>query len=596
MTQDNSTSALVLAALEKYGLKYEGDHTYRCHSSPFRNGSDSDSFVVTINDQEHGAWYDHVSSECGSLYDLAEHLGITLKQAEISICTKRTYNSLDDYASAHGVPGDVFRAAGWKETEKSGRPALEYLTTTGPRWRFLDGNKPVFISPSGYKRCWYGLERAGSMAQKDGQPLVICNGEPSVIAAQHWGVPACAVTGGEHKEIPILLFDELREVWQGEILIAPDCDDTGAQFAEGRRAQLSETGYKIRVVNLNGGKGYDLADFCALYQNQSMARLLENIVETAVKTFADLDDILSPIVWEWRQWQAKGLLTLIVSMSGEGKTCVALRICGCYLLKLPWPDGTLFTGETGSVVWCEAEAFQAGNLERANKWGYPLDKILIPLDNPLDDFKLDNPTHKGRLTGLAYLPDVKLIVVDSLSGANSRGKEKDTEILPMVQWLAALARDTNKPIMLTHHLRKRGLFDTEEISLDRVRGSSAIIQPARLVWALDTPDPNAKNWKRLSVIKSNLARIPEPIGLTIDDEGVKFGLAPEPPKVETVTDKAADLLIALLSDEPMRATDIESEFKQAGISWKTANIAKKKLGISAIRKTDGWYWSLLPRD
>ncbi len=105
-----------------------------------------------------------------------------------------------------------------------------------------------------------------------------------------------------------------------------------------------------------------------------------------------------------------------------------------------------------------------------------------------------------------------------------------------------------------------------------------------------------KNIKRLSVIKSNLARFPERIGLTIDDQGVKFGIAPEPPRVETVTDKAADLLMALLSDEPMRATVIEDEFKQAGISWKTANIAKKKLGISAIRKADGWYWSLLPKD
>ncbi len=476
---DDSTSALVLAALEKYGLKSEGDHTYRCHSSPFRNGSDSDSFVVTVTDDEHGTWYDHVSSEGGSLYDLAEYLGITLKQPEINICTKRTYDDLDDYASAHGVPGEVFRAAGWKEVEKSGRPALEYPTKTGARWRFLDGNKPIFISPQGYKRCWYGLERAQSIAEKAGQPLVICNGEPSVIAANHYGVPACAVTAGEHKEIPIMLFDELREAWQGEVLIAPDCDDTGAQFAEGLRAQLSEAGYKIRVVNLNGGKGYDLADFCALNQSQSMAQLLENIVETAIKTFADLDGILSPIVWEQpKMVGARSLLTLIVSMSGEGKTCIALRYCGCYLLKLPWPDGTPFTGEAGSVVWAEAESFQAGNLERAHKWGYPLDKILIPLDNPLDDFKLDNPAHKGRLTELAFMPDVKLIVVDSLSGANSRGKEKDTEILPMVQWLAALARDANKPVLLTHHLRKRGLFDTEEISLDRVRGSSAIIQPA----------------------------------------------------------------------------------------------------------------------
>ena len=46
-----------------------------------------------------------------------------------------------------------------------------------------------------------------------------------------------------------------------------------------------------------------------------------------------------------------------------------------------------------------------------------------------------------------------------------------------------LARDTGKPVLCTHHLRKKGLQDGEAVTLDRLRGSSATVQTARLVWA-----------------------------------------------------------------------------------------------------------------
>lgn len=103
--------------------------------------------------------------------------------------------------------------------------------------------------------------------------------------------------------------------------------------------------------------------------------------------------------------------------------------------------------------------------------------------------------------------DVCLGVVDSLWGT-SQGNDRDAEIGLTTKWLAQQARDTGKPILLSHHLRKRGMFDLDEITLDRVRGSSTIVQTARLVWALDAPHPDAPERKRLSVIKPNLAAFP----------------------------------------------------------------------------------------
>jgi len=353
------------------------------------------------------------------------------------------------------------------------------------------------------------------------------------------------------------------------------------------------------VAKLSGSKEINVADIDRLVTRlRNVQASISKIKAADFTSWEDLNQVIGPISWDWKDWLAKGFLNILVGMTGEGKSILSLRICGCYLLGWDWPDGTPFTGETGNVVWCEAEAAQAMNLDRAKKWGLPIEKILSPLGSPLGDFRLNNIEHKDRLTYMAMRPDVVFTVVDSLSGADPTA-EKSTEDACNVNWLAALARDTQKPVQLTHHLRKRSLFDIEGvITLDRIRGISTILQYSRLIWALDAPDQTNVDNKRLSVIKSNLAKKPEPIGVTIGKDGAAtFGAAPVLPHVETVADKAADLLMALLSDQPMPATELEKEMEHAGISWVSAKRAKQKLGIVSIRKEDSkWYWSLPVRD
>ena len=231
------------------------------------------------------------------------------------------------------------------------------------------------------------------------------------------------------------------------------------------------------------------------------------------------------------------------------------------------------------------------NLARAKEMNLPTDKIYSPLGDPLDDFRLDNGDHRAKLATMALWPQIKLIVVDSLSGADPTA-EKSTQDAKNVNWLAALARDTQKPVILTHHLRKRGLFDIEgEVSLDRIRGISTILQYARVIWAIDTPNLQDKDTKRLSVIKSNLAKKPEPIGFVIDDE-ITFTDAPEKPRNETRVEQAADLLQALLEKEPRSAVDILDEFEQAGYSKSGLYRAKDALSVVSIRKNGRWVWSL----
>jgi hypothetical protein len=351
------------------------------------------------------------------------------------------------------------------------------------------------------------------------------------------------------------------------------------------------------VAKLAGSKNFDqdLDGAIELLENLKPRGNPENHLNFS--TWSDLDAVIGPICWDWQNWLAKGFLNILVGMTGEGKSILSLRICASYLAGWCWPDGKLFTGETSKVIWCEAEAAQALNLERAKKWGLPIENILNPLGDPLADFRLANLDHRNQLACMAMQQDVSFIVVDSLSGADPTA-ERSTEDTTNIKWLASLARDIDKPIQLTHHLRKRNIFDVNGVvSLDRVRGISTILQYSRLIWALDTPDQTNLENKRLSVIKSNLGKKPEPIGVTIDDAGIVFGTAPQAPHVETVTSKASDLLLAILQKAPILATQIETEMNNAGISWAAARRAKEKLRIVSIKQGDGrWYWSLPPND
>ena len=271
-------------------LKQESEGQYRLNS-PLRPGSNSRGFTLKIEpDGEHGAFNDFAAhngaGEAGSLYDLAKALDIKTGQNAAPPDTKRKYKDLADYAAAHYVPLEAFTAAGWQETTYINRPALKFTTKTGQRWRFTDGKEPPYLNKKGYKRCWYGLERAVKVSRETGQPLIICNGEASTITAQHYGLAAACVTSGEKSSLPKTLLTELQAVYTGKIIIAFDCDKKGRAAAPALAAHLQQAGFPASAVDLGGNNGFDLADFCGLHKEQATDQLqrLKEIPPTEQQT------------------------------------------------------------------------------------------------------------------------------------------------------------------------------------------------------------------------------------------------------------------------------------------------------------------------
>jgi hypothetical protein len=309
-------------------------------------------------------------------------------------------------------------------------------------------------------------------------------------------------------------------------------------------------------------------------------------------TWADMAATVAPIRWAWHPWLADGFLHLLASNAGIGKSALALRIAACYLCGMDWPDGTAYEGEPGAVLWCEAEGAQALNLARARSWRLPLERIVTPLADPLADVNLADNRHMAAIKAAATRPDVRLIVLDSLSGARAGADENDSRVLVATKALAQIARDTGKPVIATHHLRKRGLLDGDAVTLDRLRGSSAVTQMARLVWALDKPDKQS-DALRLSTIKSNLAKYAPPIGLSFGDDGrLSFGDAPTAPDSVSEIEAAAHWLQSVLAAGPMLSSDLLLAAEAGGIAARTLHRAKAGLNVKSAKKGSAWMWSL----
>jgi hypothetical protein len=164
----------------------------------------------------------------------------------------------------------------------------------------------------------------------------------------------------------------------------------------------------------------------------------------------------------------------------------------------------------------------------------------------------------------------------------------------ILTYLTDLARGSGKPILLTHHLRKRTRVDARAATTDRLLGSSVVAQAARVIWIIDAPHPLRPHHRRLSVIKSNLGPFPEPLGFTIDDDGMHFGPAPQPPTRASRVQSAAQFLLEILAEGPLPFNEIEEQSRAAGHALGTIRRAKQLLAVESIKRshTSGWYWSL----
>lgn len=597
MTTNRSESDIrrqVLDALEPYRNKHHGRNRY---NTPWRQGADGGTLAV---DEDGGyglglKWFDHKDGESGNGITLLQKLNETLQTAiplpsqgqVLTVKQKPVYDSLKGYAEAHGVPVEVFEAAGWHEVKRGGRNLLAFAfnTSGGMRYRYADEAKAgrKFDHEKGTSPSWYGLERAVKAAE--GAPLVICNGEPSTLVAQYYGVPACAVTGGERGSMREDLVEELREVWAGDVLVAFDCDDTGRRDGPALATHLRALGVSAKAIDLGGAHGFDLADFCRLHQ-QGARKALAARPEIAIKAPSATP---TEYIADWKaqgttaaalqytefppeSWVIEGILPagacLLAAKAKKGKSWLALQAAVCVSMGKPF-IGRLPT-TAGRVLYLDLEGTQRRIQKRLRAM---LGATRTPWPENFHVFT-EWPQGPEALSQLeAWLmahPDTKLVIIDVLASFRRP--------MDMRESFYQYDRETVKPIndllekydcagILVHHMNKARVDDV----FDSVSGSTGLISVTNTQWAMGA---NPEDRKLIIFALQGRDLHPdytEPLGLRWNDYASMHEVEGSAAEVSVSVERKV-VLDALDDDEPRTPKEI------AEFVGKPVNAVRKMLG------------------
>jgi len=296
------------------------------------------------------------------------------------------------------------------------------------------------------------------------------------------------------------------------------------------------------------------------------------------------------ISWLWDQWLPRGQLVLLAGAPGSGKTAIAISLVEIMLNGRNWPDGKGSSAGTPYVGWLNTENTEAVMLNRFKHHGIPLEKIRIPLRNLFKPLEFRNPDDRDFFTQeireLAAAGGT-LLVIDTLGGAFRGEENSKKEIEPFMQWLQGVARDTGVVILLLHHIRKRSdLSLSNEVSLDRVRGSTSITANARLVWIVEGDEENA----RVKVGKSNLGELPDPIQFRVEEGGAAFLGTYIESSEEDARVLARRFLREALSGGSISSLQLIASARAAGVSYTTLNRVKDDVGAVSRKLNGAWHW------
>lgn len=402
------------------------------------------------------------------------------------------------YAQAHGCTWADFEAWGceWGMfryiPDRKGKdypgiwfPEPEDSTATG-RIRFFGAPSKWAPSAKGMTPVLWGLPKAMALALTTGQPLVLVNGQSSVIAMQARGIAAFAIPGGEGGIAGRLcnnLAAQLKGVWSRDVIVLLDGDGEGYRAAPKVVTELHAAG--ILATAKDPGDGHDGADFVRLYNGSAVAAL-RSLPELASAVPSERSGNAPPAgssspskllhagslntipltQWLIDNMLATNKLSQLFAPPGTGKSFVALDMALCVAQVAPVVYVAAEAVEDYQdrvTAWCEHHKLEAGQLYF---WPEP---VQLGDANAITAF----------VTELAALQPA-LIVVDPLASCMVGLEESSTgDMIRAVDALNRIRTSTRAAVYIVHHT---GWADTHE------RGSSVLRAACRVVLKLSTDD------------------------------------------------------------------------------------------------------------
>lgn len=299
--------------------------------------------------------------------------------------------------------------------------------------------------------------------------------------------------------------------------------------------------------------------------------------------------------WLWRQRKARGLLNLTVGDPGLGKTFLMLDTSARISRGASWPDGG--RAPLGDVILLSAEDHAAFTLRpRLDVLGADLTRIHIlsairTNENAATDCTFSLASDLALLEHAIDDTGAIAVFIDPVNSyfGTKHDAYKDTHVRAILAPLSALAERRNVCIDGTMHLTKA----TDRRALYRVLGGVGFVASARMALAV-AQHPEDETARVLLPLKQNICAPAETLAfrltdgrLTWDKEPV-IGLTADAVLGASVTWRACwsvaeEWLRQVLEGGKVAVTIVKAEAKAAGLSWRTVERAKARVGVDSVR-------------
>ena len=497
------------------------------------HGSRGDSLTVELAGSKAGLWHDFATGEGGDI--------ISLWAAATGRVSSEAFPDLmDDIRRWLGGPGPArsTRQAATTPDPKKQTSVVDELGPVTAKWDYHDDDGRLIAcvyryDPPGGKQFRPWDVRARKVRAPDPRPLynrpaikaasgvVLVEGEKSADALIGQGI--CATTAMNGASAPVAKTD-WSPLKGKRVSVWPDKDEPGRQYATAASQAVLEAGAaSVAVLTPPADKPdkWDAAD--AVAEDMDVTSFIVTAPRQAVRPAEKL--------LEFPDWFATryagdapeqhflvdgsiplGVVSVLAAMGDTGKGMITLDLALSVATGNPRavsvsPEPMAFGGgvsANGTAVVITAEDDEAEvhrRLERLDperlRLKQPERLIVVPLPNaggpiPLVASGRNGPEATAHFRNLqdqlAHIDDLKLVVLDPLSSFIHADVNADPAASSFVTGiLAGLATETGAAVIVAHHMRKpqgNRPITTVEQARDAVRGSSALVDGVRLVYAL----------------------------------------------------------------------------------------------------------------
>lgn len=315
----------------------------------------------------------------------------------------------------------------------------------------------------------------------------------------------------------------------------------------------------------------------------------------------DTLDSLPDLHWLWYGWIPRGQITLLVGDPSAGKSYFTLDLAQRIITGDTMPDGTN-PHHTGNILYIDAENRPMVLKQRIEPWNKGQRSrfyYMLPEERRMM-INLDYDDDVDRLLDLVYKIRPALIIIDSYGTISLRGENAKEDVQRILALLTRISRDYDCALLIIHHLRKKPQMQLtfpgmETMTLASVRGSGHITAMATNVIGLALAGQDRNGPRLLQVIKNNLGKYPDPIGVTFsaweqnnDVAILTYGdpptLADNRPRVEQCLDWLIDFLDANGASD---VADIIEEAECEGYNRRMVYRARKRAGIDVKSSRNG---------